>query len=290
MTKLEPENRSGTPSKPTVVGAIGKEADRFMAEKLLVDQLSVALLMGNISDSALRLNSGAEAKKTTTQAQRKSSDTKWNQQLLWHLAQELDQIQRLIEAIEEKIEVLRLEAQAHREHALELFERADTLEDILADGLQDHERNQAITLLRQSGHDGNLGALPLGEIAALLTIQLQKDRDEAASSYQDGEDCDAEANALERELAIRKREAEELRRELESIDNDTLQADRLSEACLRLKDDLLAIAPDSSFAAAVREDVAIQKHHALTPEDYEFDAEEELSSLDLGSLTPPHNP
>lgn len=290
MDKLESTEYTDLLSEPTFVGAIGKEPtsslDSRLAEKIEIDNISVQLLMGNIADAALRLNAGAEAAKAIARYNRTSSKGTWEQQLLWQLSQQLDQISQLIEAIEEQIELLRLEAKAYRDEALQLFERADTLEDLLADGLQEHERSQAIAILRQSGHTENLDALNLSEIAALLTLQLQTDRANATTSYQKGEDCDSAADALEKELAQRKREAENLRNELEALSNDTQQSERLSQACLRLKEDLLSIAPDSAYTASLRKEVAHQKHQSATEERYDFDVEEELKALDLDPTSP----
>lgn len=293
MHKSQSEKASEPLVEPAFAGAIGKEVLVVgfpLAEKLLIDQLSVQLLMGNTSSSALMLNAAAEAAKTVSHDRRKSSGSKWEQHLLWHLTQQLDQINELIEAIEDQIELLRLEAQVHRDQALELFERADALEDILENGLQEHERSQAIAILRQSGRDQDFEALLLSDIAALLALQLQADRNQATTAYQKGEDCDTAADALEKELAARKREAEELRKELEAFNNDLHQTNHLSGVCLRLKEDLLAIAPDVACRFSIRQDVANQKHQGVTEESYDFNAEEELDSLDLGSIIPPHNP
>ncbi len=290
MDKFVSTKYSDLSSEPTFVGAIGKEdswsLESRLAEKILVDNMSIQLLMGNIADSALRLNAGAEAAKSISRDNKKSSKGTWEQQLLWQLSQQLDQINQLIEAIEEQIELLRLEAKAHREEALQLFERADTLEDLLADGLQEHERRQAIAILRQSGHTEDLDAFNLSEIAALLTLQLQTDRANATTSYQKGEDCDSAADALEKELAERRREAEDLRKELEALSNDSQQSERLAQACLRLKEDLVAIAPDSAYTASLTKEVAQQKHQSATEERYDFDVEEELKALDLNSVNP----
>ncbi len=289
METFTSKNEPALLSEPTSVGAIGKEFDRWRLEKIEVDQFSIQLLMGNITESALRLNAVAEAKKANSQEHKKNSSTaKWDQQLLCQLSRYLDQINELIEAIEAQIEFLRLEAQVYRDRALELFERADALEDILADGLQEHERSQAIALLRQSGHTENLEPLDLTEIAALLALQLQADRSDAATSYQKGEDCDATADDLQEELSRRKREAEELQRELDALDQGSHKAERLSEACLRLKEDLLALAPDSKLASSVRADVAHEKQQAVAGECYDLDIEEELKSLELPSLSLSH--
>lgn len=290
MDKLESSTYFDILSEPTFVGAIGKEntrsLDSRLAEKIVVENISVQLLMGNIADSALRLNAGAEAAKSISRDNKKSSKAKWEHQLLWQLSQQLDQINQLIEAIEEQIELLRVEAKAHRDEALQLFERADTLEDLLADGLQEDERRQAIAILRQSGHTEDLDALNLSDIGALLTIQLQTDRTNATTSYQKGEDCDSAADALEKELAQRKREAENLQHDLEALSNDTQQSERLAQACLRLKEDLLSIAPDSAYSASLRKEVAHQKHQSATEERYDFDVEEELKALELDPAGP----
>lgn len=282
---------SNNTSSGVPAGAIGKEVvlnfDPRWAEKIEVDNISIQVLMGNTVSSGLRLNAGAESIKATSRDRRKSTASTWEQQLLLRLANQLSQIEELIQAIEEQVVLLRSQAQQFREQSLKFFERADIIEDLLAEGLDEQERHQAITLLQEAGHQGDLGTLDQSDLAALLALQLREDRNHGAASFQKGDRCDSSAEKLLQELADRKLEAEELRKELALVsDDDDYHAERLSQACLRLKEDLLAITPSSSDTTALREGVADEKHKAARDEDYAFDADAEIGTLDLGAIAP----
>ena len=91
---------------------------------------------------------------------------------------------------------------------------------------------------------------------------------------------------MERELAKRKQEVEALKKELTSFPTEEEKLDKISQAYLRLKEDLLPMSPTTPYTVAVRQDVASEKRSVNTPENYEFDTEGKLANLDLKSVGP----
>ena len=154
--------------------AIGRQesGDAYAREKFEVDQVSVQFLMGHDVSQALRLNSSAQRVKTSQENRRKGRDSRRSLELLRQLTEQLAVIERLIGELEEGIELLRSQARECREEALLLFEQADAMEDLLEGGLEEHERAEAIRLLRVSGCNDDLDLIDLEQLSVLLASQI----------------------------------------------------------------------------------------------------------------------
>lgn len=253
---------------------------------LEIDKISMQFLMGHEVSAGVQLNSSGATIKAVREERRRSRDARKLLDRLMQIRIQLEIAEALILAIEERIRQLQSTADKHQEKALELFERAETMEALIAGGLQEDQRTRAIGLLEAAGQKRDLCGMTILELEALLEAQILNDRRSATSSHQRAREAREAIKELAIELEQRKLEAIELRDRLNSATTDEHLAADLARATIQLKEDLLSLTQQSNFTQELREDVALKKQSALEPENEACNTAEELGLIDLSQFGP----
>ena len=249
-----------------------------------IDRVSLQFLMGHEVSPSVPLNASAQSSKEFQEKRHKSQSTG---QLLTRLIQIRVQIERaeaLIQAIENRIEYLQTMAAAYQQAALEMFERAEDLENLMTESLQETERSRAIELLTAAGRREDLASMPLLQLAELIEAQIRIDRSSGTESYNHANETRELIEEIAVELERRRAEAERLRQVLDESTNDELLYEQLTRTSTQLKEDLILLAGKSHLPEGILRDVAEAKQSSLEADDEACDFTAEISSLNLHEL------